>query len=132
LNPIDLAPPSAESLTYRDNVGPYPFEVLVFAFRGSIVAFQMQLDAAAFAEREQREMQPPDCLVAFNGAYRMMAYSLATEADQLPAQMLGASIGLATITMPDGTQALVRGDFSDEGCNVSTVYNSKEMQALLY
>lgn len=131
LNPIDTAPPDAESLTYRLNVGPYPFDVLVLAFQGSIVAFQLLLDAPGFSEREQREMQPPDCLVAFNGAYRMMVYALA-EADQLPARMLGASIGLATITMPDGSQALVRGDIGDAGCDVSAVYNSKKMQEILY
>lgn len=131
LNPIEVAPPGAEFISYRMNVGPYPFDVLVLAFQGSIVAFQMQLDAPAFSERVQREMQPPDCLVAFNGAQRMLVYAL-TEVDQAPARMLGASVGLATITLPDGSQALVRGDFGGEGCDVSAIYNSKKMQELLY
>lgn len=131
LNPIETAPSGAESISYRMNVGPYPFDVLVLAFEGNVVAFQLLLDAPGFSEREQREMQPPDCLVAFNGAYRMMVYAL-TEADQAPARMLGASIGLATITLPDASQALVRGDFGDEGCDVSAIYNSKKMQELLY
>lgn len=131
LNPIEEAPPDAESFSYRLEVGSYPFDVTVFGFEGRIVAFQMELEAEAFSQRQGRAMVPPDCLVAFNGVSRLMAYALTT-VDQPPARMPGASIGLTTITMPDGTQALVRGDFENGDCKVTAAYASKEMQALSY